>query len=313
MRKLLSFVFVVWCTVAPVKALAGSMTLLGVGKAPAAAYQGPGDVVSGSTAWGSCARVYNASLASTSTSLCDLVAVTGGAAVCTLRGSSTGFVDLAASYCAGTTPGAACAAASGGSCKVSKVYDQTGNGAHFTEATLSNMPGLSFSALGGLPCMSFVRANTSRLTSANNFTTTNYSVSVVGARTGSQTLVNILAAFKVTNSNALGFNNATNTALLYAGASITAAATDGSFHAFQGVNNGASSALVVDGSATSGSNGGGASGGVPMTIGATGATASANPLDGSICEFGIWPTTVFNATQYGNMNANQHGSNGYSF
>ena len=59
------------------------------------AYQGPGDVVSGATAWGSCARVYNASKASTSTSLCDLVAVTGGAVVCTLRGTASGFVDLA--------------------------------------------------------------------------------------------------------------------------------------------------------------------------------------------------------------------------
>lgn len=107
---------------------------------PAATYQGPGDVVSGATAWGSCARVYNASLASTSTSLCDLVASTGGAAVCTLRGSSSGKVDLAASYCAGTTPSAACAAASGGSCKVSKVYDQIGATGGFVQATLANMP-----------------------------------------------------------------------------------------------------------------------------------------------------------------------------
>src|SRR5690348_15562028 len=122
------------------QANAQSLPLLGVSGgsiAVASSYQGPGDVVSGWLAWGSCARVFTTAQASTSTNMCDLVATTGGAAVCTLRGSSTGFVDLAASYCAGTTPAAACAAASGGACRVSKVYNQvTGNATgDWTQAT----------------------------------------------------------------------------------------------------------------------------------------------------------------------------------
>ena len=109
-------------------------------------YAGPGDIAT-YTSFGSCAFVLNAASATTSTSICDLVAVTGGAAVCTLRGLASGAVDQSA-YCPGTlSPAAACADASGESCKISQVYDQTGHGHAWTQTTLATMPPLVFSGI----------------------------------------------------------------------------------------------------------------------------------------------------------------------
>src|SRR5258708_4464076 len=71
-------------------------------------FQGPGNIVSGAIAWQSCARVYNASLASTATSLCDLVdSAAPTVVICTLRGTTSGFVDLAGTYCTGSVTPAA--------------------------------------------------------------------------------------------------------------------------------------------------------------------------------------------------------------
>jgi hypothetical protein len=121
----------------------------------ASSYQGPGDVVSGFYVWGSCARAYNAAYANGTNPLCDLVdSAAPTTVICTLRVLTTGFVDLAGSYCnGGTTPSAVCAAATGGACRVSKVYDQSGNGRDFTQATAANQAGLSFSAINGLPAI----------------------------------------------------------------------------------------------------------------------------------------------------------------
>ena len=108
MRKLLTFLIalgaIVFAVVAPVSA---NGVLILAGPKPVASYVGPGDITNTYLAWGSCAFVYKNSLANTSTSMCDVVASTGGAAVCTLRGSASGAVDQTA-YCPGSlTPAAA--------------------------------------------------------------------------------------------------------------------------------------------------------------------------------------------------------------
>lgn len=302
-------ILALWLAVA--QAYAGSLTLLGAGNAGAAAapYVGPGDIVSGATAWGSCARVYQVSQASTATSLCDLVAVTGGAAVCTLRGSATGFVDLAASYCAGTTPAAACAAASGGSCKVTKVYDQAGATGGWTQATLSTMPALTFSALNGLPGMTFASASNQFMVSGNITVAQPLTLIGVYKRTSGTTLSAILANGGGANVN-LGASSAVDTAFMNAGSAVTAGATDNQFHALIGVFNNASSSLVVDGSATAGA--AGATGFTAQGIRIGRHATSGNSMDGLIMEVGAY-AIAFNATQYGNMNTNMHNTNGYNF
>src|ERR1700733_14347786 len=115
-------------------------------------YQGPGDVVSGATAWGSCARAYSSSVAS-GTNMCDLVdSAAPTTVICTLQTGSNGKVNLTGTYCTGgVTPATKCAAATGGLCNISKIYDQAGSTGGFIQATVGNQAQLTFSALNALP------------------------------------------------------------------------------------------------------------------------------------------------------------------
>ena len=279
-----------------------------------ASYQGPGDIVSGALIWGSCARVYNVSLASTSTSLCDLVDTsTGAVAVCTLRGSSTGFVDLAGSYCVGSlTPAAACAAAGGGACRVSKVYDQIGGTAGWVNATNSQRPVLTFSALNGLPCGTGTGAANTSLTTAATFTQTQWTWTSVAKRTSSAQ-AGVIGASGGFNGY-LGFTATANTAGLTSN-NVTfvtlGSVTDSSFHALQGVADpgGAGGVLAVDGSEASGAIGVATMSSNTSRIMRLAAGAS---LPGDWCEGGLWPS-LFDGTQRTNMNGNMHGTSGYNF
>lgn len=302
----------IWLAIAPV--YAGSLTLLGAGKAGAAApaYAGPGDIVSGATVWGSCARVYQASLASTATSLCDLKDVTTGTvSICTLRGSSTGFVDLTGSYCVGsTTPAVACAAAAGGSCIVSKIYNQTNPGTNdLTQASASSMMPIVFNDVNGLPSIGCGSGGVVFTATSGTFTTTNFSLSVATNRTGSFTTA--ASSFGGNGAAYLGHGGATNTVAIYNLSSVvTQAGNDSTWHGLQGTfsSTAASDALNVDGSDfTSLSAGTGGLSAVTLR------TCRANgQLQGKLLEIGFWPTTSFNATQRGNLYGNMHGTSGYN-
>lgn len=281
--------------------------------AASAAYQGPGDVKSGWYVWGSCARVFTAAQANTSTSLCDLVAVTGGAAVCTLRGSATGFVDLAASYCAGATPAAACAAASGGSCKVSQLYDQTGNSRHLTQATLATMPALTFSSspTGTLPVLTGPSASTLLTTSGTFTVAAPITFSAVYRRTAAFTTPGLI--FGAANSNIAAATIAGNAQVFGGTAEQNAVAADSAWHSLNGLvsNSAGNCALNVDGSDTA-----------SLTCGTTGLVGAAfrtfrsgagTQMQGDIIEGGMISGTT-TATERNNISANQHSSvSGYNF
>lgn len=303
----------VWLVLAASPASSGSMLLTGVGPPPAVAssFQGPGDIVSGATIWGSCARVYQASLASTATSLCDLKdKTTGTVAICTLRGSSTGFVDLAGSYCAGSaTPAVACAAAAGGSCVVSKIYNQITPGTlDFTQATLGNMPALTFSALNGLPGLTSTNAASTNIQTAATTQAPPYSVSSVWIRTSGT--ANSTGACGGNLGGFLGNPAVASTVFFQGptGAAQVGSIADNSYHAVQGVSAaGAGNSFVTpDGVDTSGTTSG--------TISAVSIRIARNglSLDGTIMECGLWPS-AFTAGNRTSLNTNQHGANGYNF
>lgn len=295
----------------------GNMTLLGAGKPSGAAYQGPGDIVSGALIWGSCARVYNASLASTSTSLCDLVDTTAGStAVCTLRGSSTGFVDLTNTYCTGSlTPSAACAAASGGACRVSKVYDQIGGTGGWSNGTNSQRPVLTFSAQNGLPGLTGTAAANTSLTSAATITRAQPYTNVgVAKRTSNFTTQQAVIGSSGTLNNCLSFTSTANTGgwTNDGATTITTTATDSSFNALQGVADTTPNAVVsIDGSATTGNAGG--TSGYSSNTSRIMRCAGGISMDGVFLEGGLWPSG-FNNTQRGDMNTNIHSAIvGYNF
>lgn len=310
--KFLSLIFIAWSSL-----VFAQVPMTGAGKGTptvAASFQGPGDIVSGATAWGSCARVYNASLASTSTSLCDLKdSTTGTVSVCTLRGSSTGFVDLTGNYCVGSlTPTAACLAAAGGACKISKVYDQIGSTGGWVQATAASMLGLTFSAINGLPGLAGNSTNSTVLLSASISVTAPWSMAVVAERTGTVTSRSAVIGISGTIEE-IGFTTSANTAIFSGNsggtAAITATAVDNAFHSLIGTNNNASSALMIDGTDTTGS----------MTssniaaitrIGRDG--SGSHSIDGLIMEVGIWPS-AFSAGNRTSLNSNMHGTSGYNF
>jgi hypothetical protein len=168
-----------------------------------ASYVGPGDIsLGGSTAnvkaYISCARVLNTAKATTATPMCDLVDSTAPTTVlCTLHGTPSGFVDLSAAGCGGTTPAALCAARTGGVCNISKAYGQDGTGlfGDFTQTVAADQPFLTFSALNGLPSITCTTTVQCVLSSTVSGTLAPpFSVSVVGIHGNTTVPGPILAA-----------------------------------------------------------------------------------------------------------------------
>lgn len=273
----------------------------------AGGFAGAGDVSSGASDFLSCARAYNAASANTSTNLCDAVAVTGGAAVCTLRASSSGKVDLTA-YCPGSlTPSAACAAASGGSCLITKMYDGSGNSRHATQLTLASMPALTFNALGGLPGVTF--SSTQLLTITAFAVTQPFFISSVSIRTSGTNYTCILCA---TGSNAPGllYNNAANGILIFGGnTGSTAVVSDNAFHAIGALFNATTSQAFIDGTGLGTvSAGAGNFGAFNLQMG----NFSGTSLLGTISEVVLYPSDI--SASAAALSANQHSAgNGYNF
>ena len=219
------------------------------------AYVGPGDVFSTSPYAGySCARVFTAAQANTSTSLCDLNAVTGGAAVCTLRASSSGFVDLSA-YCPGSlTPPAACAAASGGACNISQAYDLTGNTRHATQATNANRPGILFnsSPTGTLPVIDCSTGTNPVLATGVLTQAQPLAAAAVIIRTGGFTAVGGVLGSNSAGGYLIQGTTSTNQVAIAMPTVLAATASDSAWHAVNTLGNGASSAINVDGTDATG-------------------------------------------------------------
>lgn len=264
-------------------------------------YAGPGDIVSGALMWASCARAYNAAYATGSNNACLLVDSATGLTTYTMKILSTGFADVA-----GAAASSACATA----CKVKTMYDQTGNGHNCTNSTLSVMPVFTFSAVNGLPGPAWTNVTSWTLICANNITqSAPYSYSVVYKRTA-VTSGAVLDA-SGTGAGLCGTTSA-NQVHLTQGGTLTAAATDNSFHAVQTVLNGASSVVTVDASDTTGTVVGNYSA-ETIHLGAGGGGCAAAAMTGIIMEGGMWPAG-FTSGNRTSLNSNQHSStSGYNF
>jgi len=316
------FVLIAWlalCGIANAQ-LSGGMQFPGPGTVHSATtYQGPGDVISGATAWGSCARAYNAAYANGTNPLCDLVDTSAGStAICTLRVKTDGFVDLTGTYCTGSAdPPTACAAAAGGACRVSKIYDQVGTTTGWVNATNSQRPVLTFSALNSLPGWTCTAA-------ANSFLATNAVITIatppityvaVGKRTANFTTLQALAGWSTAPNSSLSFNTSASTAAISqngAGFATLGSVADSSFHALQGFVDAAGTAGVLSADGTDGSSATVGNDAVSSRASRVCRFAGGNSLDGVMMEAGVWAAS-FDGTQRGNLNSNIHGTNGYNF
>ena len=263
-----------------------------------AAYVGPGNITSGAIAFYSAGRAYNAAYAASNGSLADLVATGNGAPVCTLKALSTGFVNLTSSACSGQAPAAACAAANGGACSVTKLYDQTGAGNDVLQATLANMPGLTFNAQNGLPCAAGTNNAAVRLATAGNISqSAPFTGTAVVERTGSFTTLQKIVS-NGANAAAVNFTASANTISgALGGTAVSLTATDGAPHAFLEVASATAPLTAIDSSANT-------------SVSATGSASLASNqyfmgrstgvqglLAGFVCEMGIWPSDLNSSYQ----------------
>jgi hypothetical protein len=283
-------------------------------------YSGPGDVVSGATIWGSCARAYSSATAA-GTSMCDLVdSAAPTTVICTLKLGSNGFVDLVSTAnCTGSvTPAAKCAAATGGVCNVQKVYDQIGGTSGWIQSTAATQPVLAFNALNSLPgwtCTS--AANKSMITTTTFTFSAPYTWVATAKRTANNTTSQAIMGWSTAPNGYLGFSNATNTVTSTSsggGFATLGSVTDNSFHALQGYidpSGAAANGLVsADGVDSAGAVVGSSSpSGVTARVCRS---AGGLSLDGVMMEAGLWQSQ-FNGTQRADMNTNIHGTNGYNF
>lgn len=251
----------------------GSTYKVGASVAP---FIGSGDIKSGAFAYWSVARAYNKAYATGSNPAVDLVDQAGANQV-TINILSTGLVDLA-SINAWVT------AHSVTTIRVAKLYDQSGNLRHCSQATLANMPILLLSHPGlgnaALPVMDFKTASAQKLVSgATGLAQATGTFSVISRQSCLATgafggVLQCGSQFGVCHTSNGGIT-------MYTGSVPNNAAQDEIFLGYQAVFNGASSFACINGVVGPAVNPGASNLGTPFTIGTINA---ANPLTGQIAE-----------------------------
>lgn len=352
---------------------AGTLLLLGAGVATPAApagYTGPGDVVSGATAWHSCVRGYSAAYSTGSNNGCNLRRASDNAAQdivilsngnfdvasansfagtdATCQGSTSGLsTTIAFTSCSATPKAADTVTGSGisqpeyltacgsfvggaGSCTlttaqnigvaetvtmqvalfVTKAYDQSGSNActsapcNAAQATAGNQPQWLPNCFNALPCV-IGNGSSQRLISVT-FTALavpgTYSVvsQVNAARSSFATI------YAAGDSGGGGWtyqawNSANQQGLAGSGNITVTSITDGIPHPAQGLVNGASSILNIDGTDHTGTVGNANS---DTSIGILSTKDNSNLLNGWFMEGGLWPSG-FSGTQRTNVCHNE--------
>ena len=257
---------------------------------------GPGNVVASARMWVGL-RAYTTAYATGSNPALDLHNNTTGAFVATINILADGSLDVAT----------AATIISGGASRIGKLYDQTGNGFHFVQATNTKRPVLALSGLGSLPVMTFdgvsqSLSNATPITAPQGATFSAVAKKLSGG--AQQSLFNIHGSG---GDQQLGYNNSGsgNQVFIYAGAVLGATASDGSWHAIQSVFNSTASNVNIDATSTAGDGGPEAPTGSTCDIGAAGGGTD-QFLNGSIVEVGCWNATAFSGANCTAMSANQH-------
>lgn len=254
-------------------------------------FQGPGDIVASWDEWWGL-RGYSAAYAAPGNNpAIDVVDAATGLITTTCNILATGALDVA------TILGL------GYAVKVKKLYDQSGNAKHLSQATLAAMPALTLSGLGALPVMTFAGGQTLKGTITGHAQP--YCYSLVGRITGNtgatqtimgETGINIQIGFNTGGGN-------DNTWYQYAGggAAVAFAAADATPHAVQSLFNDPSSSTYCDGSSTVTNSGSNALG-TAFSLGEF--TGFGQNMTGFICECGIKNSDY--SASFSSMNSNQH-------
>lgn len=272
-----------------------TMLLCGAGKGATGGvvgYQGPIDAagVSAKGAWGlRClsAAYCGGNLANVCT---DIIGV--DTCLDFSSNSSTGNLTIV------TIGGLSCAVVT---CTIKILYDQSGASAcsgpcDATQATVGNRAQLISSCQNSLPC---ARATSSQL----------YATPALGSTLSQPNWVSGVLLRGSGQGSWFGdsganeaFQSITNQAQLFAGNSLAATSSDGSFHSVQMIANGASSEVYVDGSNTTGDAG---TGNLSTALSLL-TDGFANRFSGDITEIVLWNNVTPSSGQKSAVNSNNH-------
>jgi hypothetical protein len=265
------------------------------GSTAAAAYAGPGDIVGSATGWWGL-RGYTAAVAATGTQKSVTIRRASDDATADIVILTTGYLDVATAttHCAATT------------CFVTKFWDQSGNSRDISQATGANQAQIFLSSgpSAGYPYVAFT-AGTNSYAGAANFTPTTgvESFSTVANRSTGTGLVKMVRGGGGNEFDGKSAS-ANNWILTGNASSITAAANDAAWHAGSALLNGASSAVNIDNSETTGT-----------VTGFTGAAAygmvGANSTTMKIVESGFWYNITFTSQNRTDLSAQQHSAWGF--
>lgn len=240
-------------------------------------YAGPGDIVSGASAWWGL-RAFSSATAATA---CVIVRRDSDNTTATINTLPDGTFDLAT----------ATAFANGASLFTQQLYDQTANGQHLVQMVTANQPKLFLESRGSF--VGFSSGTTTLSSVASSTLPQPFSESIVGSCS--------------TTSSTVTF--APNLALVSSGAGIRlngtlSTSTGGSaFTTIVAIGNAASSSIAVG---SGGSNtGSGSSTGVSFPVTYGGAGSGFGFYSGEIGEAGIWPL-AFTAPQQAALISNQN-------
>lgn len=244
-------------------------------------YTGPGDVQGSAGGYWSCTRAYTAAYATGLGNACDLVRASDSAS-CTMVFLASGDADVATTNSCSTGTQTVTQFCNATTCRVSQAYDQSGNGRHATQATSGTRP--TFDPAGAKV---MVFAGSQGLTITGAIVAQVYSISAVAQRTSGSANVCLFCA---TANQGMIYSSAGN-AGIFAPTVATAAAVNSVCHALQGILNGASSSLMVDGSANTGLSAGAQSTSTPWGIGSSGTVGSLF-LTGTVREVIFYPSNI---------------------
>lgn len=298
MRKWLALNFGALALFVSALAATAQLSSTGAGKkaSPAAAYSGPGDIVSSASLWVGMRAYSTADRGNKLLNVCNVSDVACGDLS---SDATTGALVI------GTIGGSSCSIIT---CTIKTMYDRSGNGRDLTQATIANRPTLTVSCINSLPCAVFVAAS-DQFVSGASFTqaqpTTNNAVAI---RTGNTSAFNAIIGrmTAVGNSPTTFFGNTSNQIAGFAGTVCNATpASENNWHSLTNVLNGASSVININNAtiSTVNCNTAGWSANTP-TVGSAAASPNQS-LEGKIVEAGIWPV-AFNSTQQTNMCHNQY-------
>lgn len=195
--------------------------------------------------------------------------------------TATGALDVAtaSTFCNATT------------CFIATWYDQSGGGRDLVQATAGSQPALIFNCLGTLPCIRTTAA-THSMAVAGNVTPATGLMSF--SNTAVRTAGSAACFFRANGaaSNSISQNTVSGTWALVGGTSgtITASASEGSWHVMSDVLNGGSSVVSIDNVETTGTATGSTTAGLPAMFG--GASTTCNQM-----ELVFWDNYALTAAQ----------------